>query len=76
MLRFPGEGGKYVSEIGLMDIDYTSTITVVTDEDESTVPVPIRGDNSVQTVSINRASVKWIEVMFKRSGAISFITFK
>lgn len=76
MLKFPGEGGKYMSEIGLMDIDYTATITVVTDEDETTIPVPIRGDNSVQTVGINQANVKWIEVMFERSGAITFISFK
>ena len=74
--RFPGEGGKCVSKIGLMDTDCTSTVTVVADEGESAAPAPTRGDNSAQAVSASRASARWVEVALKRSGATSFITFK
>lgn len=73
-LEFPCEGGQYVSEIGLMDIDYTASVTVMT-EIETIIPVPRYGDNSVQTLEIDEPNVRWIDLMMKRSGAITHITF-
>ena len=37
--------------------------------------MPLLGDNSYQTVIIDQANVKWIKVMFARSGAVTSITF-
>ena len=79
-LDFLAEGGNYVYEIGLLDIDYAATVVVVYEKspgelDEYEIAVPLLGDNSFQTLIIDQANVKWIKVMLARSGAVTFITF-
>lgn len=37
--------------------------------------MPILGDNSKQTLEINQERVRWIKVMFSRSGAMTYIKF-
>lgn len=59
-LDFPAPGGQYVYEIGLLDIDYATSVIVVYEKDESgelaqtEINVPLLGDNSKQTVLINQ----------------------
>ena len=42
---------------------------------EKMIEVPLLGDNSVQTVTIDTENVRWIKIMCERSGAVTFITF-
>ena len=79
-IDFPTEGGQYVYNIGLLDIDYETSVVIVheTEEGEITeysINVPTLGDNSYQTVEINQERVRWIKVMFSRSGAVTFVQF-
>ena len=79
-LDFPAEGGNYVYEIGLLDVDYATKVVIVYEKSPGTleeyeITVPLLGDNSYQTVIIDQANVKWIKVMFARSGAVTSITF-
>lgn len=80
-LDFPCPGGQYVYEIGLLDIDYATSVVVVYEKndegelDEYELTVPLLGDNSKQTLEINQDSVKWIKVMFSRSGAVTHVKF-
>ena len=68
---------SYVSEIGLLDIDYETMITIFYygKDDIDVIDVPLLGDNSVQTISINKSNVKQVRVDFTRSGAVTFISF-
>ena len=74
------ESGQYVFSIGLLDIDYETSVVVVHETEEGelteyTIEVPVLGDNSYQTLEINQERVRWIKVMFSRSGAVTFVTF-
>lgn len=68
---------SYVGEIGLLDIDYETMITVsyYGSDDIDVIDVPLLGDNSVQTISIEKSNVKQVRVDFTRSGAVTFISF-
>ena len=75
-LDFPDDGGKYVYEIGLLDIDEMDVTVNVTFQtktgfDWKIIPVPRLGDNSFQIVPINTANVRWIKVMLTGSGAVT-----
>lgn len=77
---FPFPGGQYVFEIGLLDIKYATKVLVLCEAEagvfsEHEMDVPLLGDNSVQTIQINKANVKWIRVMMTRSGAVTFVKF-
>jgi hypothetical protein len=77
-LDFPD--GKYVNEIGLLDIDYATTLTVIYKSTsgksvKSVRAVPILGDNSFQILTINKANVKWIILTMTRGGAVTFVSF-
>ena len=78
-LNFPYPGGQYIKDIKVIDIDYASTVLVVTETDagfvEHTINLPLHGDNSVQTVEINEDHVKWIKLMLSRSGGLYEVTF-
>jgi hypothetical protein len=79
-LDFPLEGGQYVDEIGLLDIDYAMIVVVVYEDEngtieEDTLDVPLLGNNSKQVLDINQERVRWIKVMFGRSGAVTHIKF-
>jgi len=86
-LDFPFKGGQYVYEIGLLDIDYDTSVKVIYEEDdvtveedlaavgEYTIDVPLLGDNSKQVVPINQDRVRWIKVMLARSGAVTHVKF-
>lgn len=80
-IDFPNPGGQYVYDIGLLDIDYETSVVVVYEKDEEgtldeyELEVPILGDNSYQTFEINKGSVRWIKVMFSKSGALTHCKF-
>ena len=79
-LDFPIPGGQYVYEIGLLDIDYATSVVVVYENESGDIEndelkVPLLDDNSKQTLQINQARVRWIKVMFSRSGAVTYIKF-
>jgi hypothetical protein len=67
----------YVSEMGLLDIDYETVITITYYDKTDVDPIvmPLKGDNSYQTISINKWNVKQLKVDFARSGAVTFISF-
>ena len=67
------EGGQYVGEIGFIDIDYATFVTLVHETTERTIAVPRLGDNAVETVSINEI-VTQLRVEFSRSGGVTFLT--
>ena len=65
---------KSVNEIGLLDVDYATSITVYHDVSEVTViKVDQLGDNSFQTVPINLGNVTAMALNLTRSGAVSFV---
>jgi hypothetical protein len=76
---FPFGSGHYVKEIGHLDIDYETIAFVATQTpngfSEREIVVPPLGDNSYQVLEIVEGNVKWIKVVFERSGAITSITF-
>jgi hypothetical protein len=79
-IDFPTEGGQYVFNIGLLDIDYKTLLVVVHETEdgeltEYTIDVPIVGDNPFQILEINQERVCWIKVMFSRSRAVTFVKF-
>jgi hypothetical protein len=72
---------EVVYTIGLMDIDYATSIVVVyVDENGKTrekrpISIPLRGDNSLQTVYLNEPNVVQLRLKLERSGAITMLTF-
>jgi len=71
---------EYVKEIGLLDVDYKTSISVlyVPDDgsfDEDTITVPIKGDNSYQVVPINSERVRQIVLRTERSLAVTSLSF-
>ena len=68
-----------VYEIGLLDVDYDCSLSVLYETDEGIkeekIQVPLLGDNSVQTVSINKNNVKQIQLNASRSAAVTFLSF-
>jgi hypothetical protein len=73
-------GGKYVYEMGLLDIDYATTVKVVYENgdgstSENDLVVPLLGDNSFQVLKIRQAAVRSIKVIMARSGAVTYIMF-
>jgi hypothetical protein len=62
-----------------LDIDYETIAIVATQTpngfSEREIVVPLLGDNSYQVLEIDEGNVKWIKVVFERSGAITSITF-
>lgn len=57
---------EYVNEIGLLDMDYETSMTVVIETDAglkklSPLPVPILGENSYQIFPIGIKNVKQIK---------------
>jgi hypothetical protein len=79
-LDFPDAGGKYVSEIGLLDIDEATSVVVIYENEEGAhinkvIEVPNLGNNSFQVVKIDIERVRWIKVMMEGSGAVTYIKF-
>jgi hypothetical protein len=71
---------QFVSKIGLLDVDYKTTISVVYQTEggtntTKTINVPILGDNAYQELSIDLAHVEQLTLSMKRSGAVSSISF-
>jgi hypothetical protein len=81
IMDFIGQpNGQYVKELGLLDVDYEVSIIVDYDNGNGSIAtriiqVPILGDNSFQVVEIDQANVKWLKVVFTRSGAVTSISF-
>ena len=66
----------FVTQIGLLDVDYeTSLVVTQTDGTVTTIPVPILGDNSKQSVPVNLPDVSKIDVVLTRSAAVIDITY-
>jgi hypothetical protein len=69
----------FVYDLGLLDMDDATSITVLYDTgrgmEASIIDVPILGDNSVQRVRINKENVIQIRVNLTRSGAVTFVSF-
>ena len=70
-LDFVDKPGVYVKELGLLDIDYATTITVIygpgdDNFQEKVIDVPLLGDNSVQTVLIDLPNVRWIKINYRK----------
>ena len=67
--------------LGLLDIDYATSITILTETDSGEmnelppIAVELLGDNSFQVVGINEVNVKQLRVSFTRSGAVTDISF-
>jgi hypothetical protein len=67
---------SYVSEIGLLDIDYDALLIITYhDGGVDVIDVPVLGDNSFQKIAINKWNVKRMVLDLTRSGAITFISF-
>ena len=70
-----------VYEIGMLDVDYPVSITIVYIDDEGNmqekppIDVPVRGNNSNQTVVLNEKNVVQLRLNLKRSGATTFLSF-
>ena len=73
------EPAEVVYSMGLLDIDYKTTVTVfhmIGEKMEETVfKVPILGDNLKQTLEINIENVKQIKLTATRSTAVIFLSF-
>jgi hypothetical protein len=63
-----------VYDIGLVDMDYESSITVVTDTGITTIQIEKLGNNSVRTVAIDSANVLQLNLTLARSGAVKFLS--
>lgn len=80
IMDFTKPGGQYVKDLGLLDIDYDSFITVEYETASGSIAsydivLPMLGDNSYQVVEIDQENVKWLKLNFDRSGAVTFIRF-
>ena len=79
MIKFDfTSASNYVYSIGLLDVDYKTTIRITYKSDAGStetkaIQVPILGDNSYQTVPIDTANVVKLVVDATRSGAVSSI---
>lgn len=58
----------YISEIGLLDIDYETTISIYYyDKDYvDVINVPLKGDNAKQKISIDKNNVKQLRLDLSR----------
>jgi len=71
----------FFESLGLLDMDYATSITILTEtesggmEELPTLDVDIKGDNSFQLKQINEDKVKQLRVSFTRSGAVTEINF-
>jgi hypothetical protein len=70
----------YVKDIGLLDVDYKTSIIITYMPEsgktkEKTISVPLLGDNSYQLLSIDTDNVVQLVVAMQRSGAVTSITF-
>ena len=66
----------YVTQMGLLDVDDNTTILVTQDDGTvATTLVPIYGDNSKQSVPINIANVRKMELVLERSATVIDITY-
>jgi hypothetical protein len=80
-LLFPDAGGKYISEIGLLDIDERKTTVVVIYDNVTggnttkNITVPNLRDNSFQVVKIDIERVTVIKVVLTGSGAVTHVKF-
>lgn len=81
IFEFTKSGGTYVKEIKILDIDYRGAIVMVGYYQSGNrlrkkkIVVADLGDNSVQTITIEKDSVAWVEVKLLESGAVPSITF-
>jgi hypothetical protein len=72
---------QFVSKIGLLDVDYKTSISVLYKTQSGKVTrktikaPPILGDNSYQELPINMANVSRVTLTMERSGAVSSISF-
>ncbi|MEM7216621.1 MAG: hypothetical protein AAF423_13865, partial [Pseudomonadota bacterium] len=71
---------EYVKDIGLLDVDYGTTITVAFmnengDMDTKSIEVPELGDNSFQLLSIDTSHVKQLKISMERSVGVSSLTY-
>ena len=67
---------EYVKNIGLLDIDYEATITILlNNEDEREIAIPLLGDNSYQLLALGDENVKQLKFTASRSGAVASLTF-
>ena len=70
-----------VYSIGLMDVDYCTSITVVYIDnngemrEKPPISVPNCGNNSLQTIYLNEMNVVQLRLTMRRSGAIMSLTF-
>jgi hypothetical protein len=68
-------------EISLLDVDYPVWITVVYLDEESKmqekppIKVPLRGNNSLQSIVLNTKNVVQLRLILKRSGTVSSLSF-
>ena len=76
---FSGNEAKFVAKMGLLDVDYKTTIKVVYKYGDTykrkLIHVPELGDNSYQEVDIHESNVKKIILTLERSGAVVFLGF-
>lgn len=71
---------EYVKNIGLVDVDYATTITIMfTNEegnmDTKNIAVPQLGDNSFQLLSIDTSHVFQLKISMERSVGVSSLTY-
>jgi hypothetical protein len=73
------EGGQYVHQIGLLDVDYEAKLRVEFNHSSGvalrTMIIPLLGDNSYQVIDVDIEGVRSMKLELRRSGSISFISF-
>jgi hypothetical protein len=80
-ILFEFETPVLFESLGLLDMDYASFITILTESDSGemeelpTIDIELLGDNSFQTMNINVENVKQLRVSMARSGAVTDIAF-
>jgi hypothetical protein len=79
-ISFNFEDAVDISAIGLIDIDEDeaeSSITAIFEDGTTSDPIAVlaKGDNSYQVIEINLSNVSILNVTFRGSGAIAFISF-
>ncbi len=81
IFKFLQEGGTYVKDIEVLDIDYRGARIIVGFDGpgkgmrKRQFRVKNLGNNSVQTVGIEQAKVKWMRLILRESGAVPSIRF-